>query len=153
MNIKPGQQTHTVSVVSKPLYHVYTFNTFRWRRRRCYIIVHKFFNSVNISLNGILINLSTDVYSKNLILTDDFLIISYHVDLGSEGESIVYNFKTKQFYGSDFYAIELTSKSEILVENDYYDSRDINDPKYEGHIFETGTYNLLSNKYTFITKE
>ena len=39
----------------------------------------------------------------------------------------------------------------FLVGRDYYDSKDLRDPNFQGNIFESGAYNLETYQYSFIT--
>lgn len=111
-------------------------------------------NNIKIKKNGIVCSLSTDDYSKFLILTEKFIIISYHVSFGTDGQTIIYNLSNKSYYvGDNFMAYGLISSNILEVEKDYFDRRDVDDPNYEGHIVEYGSYNLLTEEYKFISKD
>jgi hypothetical protein len=84
--------------------------------------------------------------SKNIIVTSNYLILSYSVGVGEE-KTLIYNKKTKKHSIIDDFAEDLIGNNSIKVTRDYYDSRDVNDPNYEGHIFEEGEYNLSNNIY------
>jgi hypothetical protein len=112
------------------------------------------FNEAEVTEDGIVIDLSTDDLSKTMILTENFFTVSYHMIMGSDGQTLIYNFKTGETkLDPEIYAIRILSPEELLVGKDYYDSRDVEDPDYEGHIFESGTYNLMSGEYLFLEKE
>lgn len=53
----------------------------------------------------------------------------------------------------DNFCYDTVSPSVLLAARDYYDSKDVEDPNYRGHIFEYGAYNLETQQYTFITFE
>lgn len=41
--------------------------------------------------------------------------------------------------------------SPFLAGRDYYVSKDLEDPNFQGNIFESGAYNLETYQYSFIT--
>lgn len=111
-------------------------------------------NSLEASKDGTVMEISTDDFSKTLLLTENYFTVSYHLLMGSEGRTLIYNFKENSFIeNNEVYAIRFLSPTELLVGKDYYDTRDIEDPDYEGHIFELGSLNLLTGEYTFLEKE
>lgn len=112
------------------------------------------FNEAESLEDGIILDLGTDDLSKTMVLTEDFFTVSYHPMMGSDGQTLIYNFKTGETkLDSEIYVIRILSPDELLVGKDYYDSRDVEDPAYEGHIFETGSYNLKTGEYIFLEKE
>ncbi len=110
-------------------------------------------NDFEISEFGLSITLTDDDYLKKLLLTENFLIISYHLLAGSDGQSIIYNLTTKEIYLSNFIVASFISKNEIKVEKDYYDDRDVEDPEYRGHIWEYGIFNLEKKSYEYTSME
>ena len=83
---------------------------------------------------------------KNIIVTEDYLIVGYAIGI-SEERTLIYNKKTKSHSILNDFALDLMGKNSIKVSRDYYDSRDVEDPNYEGHFFEEGEYNLVNNSY------
>ena len=108
---------------------------------------------ITSSNGGIIINLSDDNYDKNLITTDDKIIISYAVD--SDCQTIIYDKKSNKLSLVDLhiFATGLSEKNMLLVSRNYYDTKDPNDPNYKGHIFEKGKYDIKTGKYTFISND
>gem|GEM_PF-3037960 len=107
-------------------------------------------NSIEIDTNGIIVDLSEDGLIKTLILLEDYFILSYHLMLGSSGESLIYSFDSHSFYiDQELIVTKINTPTEVTVGKDYYDPRDVEDPNYQGHIFELGTYNLITRAYTF----
>jgi hypothetical protein len=84
--------------------------------------------------------------NKNIIITEDYLIVSYAIGFHEE-RTLIYNKNTKSHSIIDDFAADLIGKNSIKVFRDYYDSRDVQDPNYEGHVFEEGEYNLTNNIY------
>lgn len=90
-----------------------------------------------------------DEYSFRMLLMENYFIVSYHGLIGDFKQSLVYNFTSKELETTyEYYALRPIGKNEIAVSVDYYDSRDIEDPDYEGHIFEHGIINLDTDEYT-----
>jgi hypothetical protein len=101
-----------------------------------------------IKNNGfyISINLSDDDYSKKLFISNKYLIVSYHLTMGSEGGSILIDLNTmKETSLPGYYISSMESDFIIKVEKDYYDKN--------GHVWEYGTYNIQTGVYKFISKE
>jgi hypothetical protein len=96
--------------------------------------------------DGIILELNNEDYAKLLIATEEYLLVSYAV-FGSEERTLVYNKLQKSHYIIDDFAKGLINSSTILVERDYYDSLEPDDPNYQGHIFEEGEFNLKTQKY------
>ena len=96
--------------------------------------------------DGIILELNNDDYAKLLIATKEYLVVSYAVN-GSEERTLVYNKLEKSHYIMDDFAKDLINSSTILVERDYYDGLEPDDPNYHGHIFEEGEFNLKTQKY------
>lgn len=112
------------------------------------------FNGIFANEDGIEIDLSTDDLTKTLILTENYFTVSYHPMMGSDGQTLIYNFKEqKSKLDSEIFVIRPLSPTLLLVGKDYYDSRDVEDPEYEGHIFEKGTFNLETGEYLFLERE
>lgn len=112
-------------------------------------------NEISSTNGGIIIDLSDDNYGKNLIVTDDKIIVSYCLTMGSNSQTITYNKKSNKLSLIDlhFLATGLLDKNVLLVARDYYDTLDPSDPNYKGHIFENGKYDMTTGKYTFISKD
>jgi hypothetical protein len=92
------------------------------------------------------VDLSDEEYRKTLLLSEDYLIVSYHLTFGSDGNSFIVNLKTLAFYTLDgIYVNSIESKNTLKVELDYYDN--------EGHVWEYGKYYITEEKYEFISKE
>jgi len=100
--------------------------------------------------HGFLINISPeDYYYKMAVRTRDFLVISYAFDAG-EDRTIICDYRTNTSYITDDFILEdIIGEDLLYVMKDYYDSLDMTDPNYRGHIFEHGTYNLRTKEYTF----
>ena len=98
-------------------------------------------NEIKINENGVHLNLSDDDYSKYLFINSEFLIVSYHLSAGSDGNSIFINMKnmTSKFL-EGYFIKSFESENIVNVEKDYYDNK--------GHVWETGTYDLKTGKYT-----
>lgn len=95
-----------------------------------------------------------DEYSFRMLLMENFFIVSFHGIIGDFKQTLLYNFESKELLTTfDYYALRPLGKNEISVTVDYYDSRDIEDPDYEGHIFEYGMINLTTGDYTLLGKE
>jgi hypothetical protein len=103
-------------------------------------------NEIKIKANGLHFNLTDDDYSKYLLINSEFLIVSYHLTAGSDGNSIFINLKTmtpKLLEG--YFIISFESENIVNVEKDYYDNK--------GHVWETGTLDLKTGKYTMVSIE
>jgi hypothetical protein len=108
-------------------------------------------NKITQKKDGLIISLGrgkdTDSETnKKIIITEDYLIISYAIGFHEE-RTLIYNKNTKSHSIIDDFAADLIGKNSIKVYRDYYDSRDVQDPNYQGHIFEEGEYNLTNNIY------
>ena len=97
-------------------------------------------NEIKINENCVHLNLSDDDYSKYLFINSEFLIVSYHLTAGSDGNSIFINIKnmTSKFL-EGYFIKSFESENIVNVEKDYYDNK--------GHVWETGTYDLNTGKY------
>jgi hypothetical protein len=95
---------------------------------------------------GLKLDLSDENYDKRLFLSSDYLIVSYHLTAGSDGHSILIDLKqmTSTFLESLF-VNEIDSNGNLIVEKDYYDD--------EGHVWETGSYNIKTESYRMLSKE
>lgn len=81
--------------------------------------------------------------NKTLIITNGKIIISYHVSMGSEGNTYVYDLSTnKGIELNDMYVTDVSNENEFMVNKDYYNN--------ERHVFETGIYNFKTKKYKLI---
>jgi len=95
-----------------------------------------------------------DEYSFRMLLMENYILVSFHGIMGDYKQTLVYNFESKELLTThDYYALRPLGKSEISVTVDYYDSRDIEDPDYEGHIFEYGMIDLTTGEYTLLGKD
>jgi len=95
-----------------------------------------------------------DEYSFRMLLMENYFLVSFHGIMGDYKQTLVYNFESKELLTTyDYYALRPLGKNEISVTVDYYDSRDIEDPDYEGHIFEFGSVDLTSGEYTLLGKD
>jgi hypothetical protein len=100
----------------------------------------------NYMKQGLKLDLSDDNYVKRLFLNSDYLIVSYHLTAGSDGHSILIDLKQmKSTFLEGLIVNEIDFKGDLIVEKDYYDS--------EGHVWETGIYDVQSHSYQFIKKE
>lgn len=95
-----------------------------------------------------------DEYSYRMLLMENYFIVSYHGIIGDYKQTLLYNFDTKELQTTyEYYALRPIGKNEISVTVDYYDSRDMEDPDYEGHIYEYGMMDLTTGEYTLLGKE
>lgn len=91
------------------------------------------------------VDLSTDMYSKKLLICEKYLIITYHLPMGSDGSSILYEFASGKIIElPEMYVISVKKSNEIMVEKDYYD---------DGHVWETGIYNINNKSYKTLSVE
>ena len=95
-----------------------------------------------------IIDISTDNYRKYMFVTKDKLIVSYAVNGGGEDRTIICDriTKTKTIYDG-FFATDIVSETRLLVEKDFYDTLDVNDPNYQGHIYQKGTFDMDTKLY------
>lgn len=111
-------------------------------------------NEVKSTFNGFIFDLGTDDISKTMILTENYFTVSYHGMVGSDGQTLIYSFeKNVTTNDRDNFCFDIISPTVLLAGRDYYDIKDVEDPNYQGHIFENGSYNLETQQYTFITFE
>ncbi len=102
--------------------------------------------NVNETKNGIELYLTDDDYSKKVIINSDYLIVSYHVTMGDEGNSILIDLKQmNSTYLEGMYVVNFENNGALNIEKDYYDN--------QGHVWETGIYHINSKRYQFISKE
>ena len=84
--------------------------------------------------------------SKILLINNHYLILSYHLSLGSSGDALLIDLNTMKFKElTDYTAYKFKSEHVLLVVQDYYDD--------QGHFWEYGEYNILTGAYKFISKE
>ena len=104
-------------------------------------------NEIKFMEYGLVFNLNVeDYYIKSMIINPNFVMISYHLDFGSDGNAIVINLKNMNVSVLDGYYINsIISDDELIVEKDYYDD--------QGHVWETGKYNLETQHYEMISIE
>jgi len=97
---------------------------------------------------GIYANIESDEMPKTIVKTNDYLISSYtHWGVGTS-RTIICNLDTKTSTNDNcFFVTKLIGHNLLLVQRDYYDNREIEDPEYQGHIFEDGEFNLETNTY------
>jgi hypothetical protein len=93
-------------------------------------------------------DISTDEYRKYMFVTKDKIIVSYAVNGGGEDRTIICDriSKTKIIYDGIF-ATDMISETRLLVEKDFYDTLDVNDPNYQGHIYQKGTFDIDTKLY------
>lgn len=106
--------------------------------------------SIDFIHDGVILGLHDDDYLKYMIVTSEKVIISYHLLVGTDGKTIIYDKKTGKLAETEItmFATGLVEQNVLKVERDYYDDLDASDPNYQGHIFETGTYDMSTDKYT-----
>lgn len=84
--------------------------------------------------------------SKIILVNNHYLILSYHLSLGSSGDALLIDLNTMKFKELTGYnAYKFKSEHVILVNQDYYDD--------QGHAWEYGEYNILTGAYKFLSKE
>ncbi len=92
------------------------------------------------------VDYSLDGMFKMLLLNNHYMVVSYHLSLGSSGDMLLIDLKTmkmKQLVGYNAYKFK--SEHVLYVSQDYYDK--------EGHAWEEGEYNILTGTYKFLSKE
>jgi hypothetical protein len=85
-----------------------------------------------------------DDYSKIILISSNYIILSYHLTSGSSKEMTIIDLKSNTSWSDDYFATGFKSSQELMVEYDYYD--DI-------HIFETGSYNINTKNYKVLSRE
>lgn len=111
-------------------------------------------NNIVSTQYGFIIDIGTDELSKTMIITENYFTVSYHGIIGSDGQSLIYSFeKNSVSVDSESYCFNIIAPAVLIVGRDYYDSTDIEDPNYRGHIFEYGAFNLDTEEYTFIAND
>ena len=83
---------------------------------------------------------------KKILVTDNYLIVSYAIGFHEE-RSFIYSKITKEHFITEDFTDNIINETTIKVFRDYYDSRNPNSPRYKGHIFEVGEYNLINRRY------
>lgn len=108
---------------------------------------NSFINKITLKKDGIVISINENDsdLGRKIICTSDYLIFSYFV--AGEEQSLIYNKQTKKYFIIDDLAEDLIDNNSIKVYRDYYDSRGVDDPNYQGHIFEEGEINLKTKSY------
>lgn len=102
--------------------------------------------NVKETKNGIELDLTDDNYSKKVIINSDYLIVSYHVTMGDEGNSILIDLKQMNSTNLEgMYVVNFENNGSLNIEKDYYDN--------QGRVWETGIYHINSKSYQFISKE
>jgi hypothetical protein len=106
---------------------------------------------INYKNEGVIIGMEDDQLYKNLVVTENNIVVSY--SYGNNSKTIVYNKKQAKLIQISFsmFVRDLLKNDVLSVEKDYFDSLDVQDPNYRGHIFEKGTYDLKSGKYSFVS--
>ena len=106
---------------------------------------------INYKNEGVIIGIEDDQLYKNLVVTEENIIVSY--SYGNNSQTIIYNKKQAKLIQISFsmFVTDLLKNDVLSVEKDYFDSLDYEDPNYRGHIFEKGTYDLKSGKYSFLS--
>ncbi len=92
------------------------------------------------------LDLSNDDYTKKILLSQDYLIISYHLNFGSEGNALLVDLNTMSLLNLQGYFVNsLESKYILNVERDFYDN--------EGRVWETGKFYIKNKRYEMITRD
>lgn len=92
------------------------------------------------------LDLSDENYVKRLFLSSNYLIVSYHLTFGSDGHSLLIDLKQmNSTFLEGLLVTEIDIKGDLIVEKDYYDD--------EGHVWETGSYDIKSQRYRMLSKE
>jgi hypothetical protein len=91
------------------------------------------------------INLGDDNYNKRLLMNENFLVISYHLQAGSNGGSILIDLNKMDVQYQSFYALDMERNNTLKVVTDYYDNN--------GHVWEYGRYFIENESYKFLYKE
>lgn len=100
--------------------------------------------------DGIVLVLNSDD-SKIILLTENYFVMGFHGIIGNYKQTLIYDFAAKNTsFNYEVFGYGIFSKDVLRVGKDYYDTRDVEDPEYAGHIFEVGTFDLKTNKYTFL---
>jgi len=105
-------------------------------------------NKIDFTNGGIILDIGDENLSKIMVVTNKKVVLSYSI--GSNSSTIIYDKKTSKLLRieSSMFITGLSDKNVLTVSKDYYDSLDVDDPNYQGHIFETGTYDMSTDKYT-----
>lgn len=110
-------------------------------------------SNVRFENGGVIIGLNdNDGLYKNLIVNENYIVVSY--SYGQSSRTTIYNKKKAKLIhiNSSMYVIGLLRQDVLSVQKDYYDSLDVQDPNYRGHIFENGKFDLRTSKYSFLSK-
>jgi|GEM_PF-1950549 len=83
-------------------------------------------------------------YSKTMLISSNYIILSYHLSAGSDKGMIIIDLKTNTSWSDDYFATGFKSAHELMVQYDYYD---------DYHIFETGSYNINTRIYKMFSRE
>lgn len=91
------------------------------------------------------VDYSPDDMTKVLLLNNHYMVLSYHLVLGSQGDALLIDLKTmKMKHLGGYNAYKFKSEHVLYVSQDYYDD--------EGHAWEEGEYNILTGAYKFLSK-
>jgi hypothetical protein len=103
-------------------------------------------SDISVDSNMVLsIDLTNDEYDKKLIISDKYFIISYHLKMGSDGNALVYNFQTGTLMELPEMNVLTVNRNDLfVVGKDYYE---------DGHVWETGLYNIRDDSYKTILIE
>jgi hypothetical protein len=103
-------------------------------------------DSIEIKDNALVLNIENiNELRKTLIITNNRIIVSYHVSMGPEGRTYIFDLKSNKGMGENMYVTDVQNENQLIVEKDYYDNK--------GHVFETGIYNINTGKYELTSKE
>jgi hypothetical protein len=92
------------------------------------------------------IDFGDENYSKTLLISNNFLILSYHLTWGSDGQAILINLKTMEdLLLQNYNVYSMITEDVLKISQDYYDN--------EGHVWEQGKYYIQSGTYEFLSKE
>lgn len=103
-------------------------------------------NNIKINKDNLCIDISTEEDTKLLFITENYFILSYHYIMGSDGHSILYDFKNKVLIPlSGMMVTDIIGPDVLKVEKDYYDGK--------SHVWEVGQYNFKNKTYKKISIE
>ena len=91
------------------------------------------------------LDLSDEDALKTMMISDNYLILSYHLNFGSDGNTMIINLQTMEIIVEDIFIVNYMLTDHIIkVEKDYYED--------EGHVWEYGEYYIETGKYKFLSK-
>jgi len=91
-------------------------------------------------------SLDDDGVIKWLLLNNHYMVLSYHLSAGSEGDALLIDLETmKMEHLSGYNVGKFKSEHVLYVDKDYYDD--------QGHVWEVGEYNIVTGAYKFLSKD